>query len=238
MKNKICIILCILVCACASSCGPMEQVFSSIVPKNPFVESQVAKETPQAQYSQAPTLTQTPEIAQPTAPAQIEATQPPAPAESAQFPAITPSPAPSPTDAPRMYSSWANLVSFDDETGVAQFDYYNVLTGEDAVEYLVEYEGYSLDDARAWVADFADSEYIEKNHNSQLRAIDLDLVPLELMWQPNGEHVYDVIPVPSSASDFRKLYKLNPVLLLDSYPFYIEVNSGGEVSLVSQVYWP
>ncbi len=127
------------------------------------------------------------------------------------------------------------MVSFDPDTGVAQFDYFDKLYGDEAVAYLIENEGFTEAEAREYLE--PDSVYVEKNTSKALRAIDIDDVALELMWQPNGEHVQDdVTPIATSASDFRKIYKLNRDLLLDSYPFYIKVNSNGQVTLVGQVY--
>lgn len=135
-----------------------------------------------------------------------------------------------------MYSSYAHLVSFDPDTGVAEFDYFDILKGDDAVAYLVEHDGYSEAEAQSLVADYADSEYVEKNTNSQLRAIDLDDVSLSLMYQPSGDQVEGAEPVPSTASDFRAIFELDSSLLLDSFFYYIHVENG-HVSLVEQVYW-
>ena len=35
-----------------------------------------------------------------------------------------------------MYSSYADLISFDPETGIAKFDYFDMLRGADAVKFL------------------------------------------------------------------------------------------------------
>jgi hypothetical protein len=145
---------------------------------------------------------------------------------------------PAPTQAgPSMYSSYADLVSFDPNTGVAQFDYFEILRGSKAVNHLVKYEGYSKADAQARVADFADSEFVKKNLSKQLRAIDVDAVPLRLMFRPDGNHVPDVTSVAATASDFRAVYAHDPELLTYSYFFYIHVEKDGRVSLVEQVYW-
>jgi hypothetical protein len=145
---------------------------------------------------------------------------------------------PSPTQAgPAMYSSYADLVSFDPNTGVAQFDYFEMLRGSKAVDHLVRYEGYSKADAQARVADFADSEFVKKNLSKQLRAIDVDRVPLRLMFRPDGKHVSDANPVAATAADFRAVYAHDPELLTCSYFFYIHVEKDGRVSLVEQVYW-
>ncbi|NLI54315.1 MAG: hypothetical protein GX417_08295 [Clostridiales bacterium] len=161
-------------------------------------------------------------------------TEPPAPTPTA---IATPEPTPTP-QSPRMYSSYADLVSFDPDTGVAKFDYFDMLRGEDAVAFLVDHEGYSLADAQELVDNFADSEYVKKNTNPQLREIDLDDVSLSLMVQTSGEFVEGATPVPSNASDFRAIYALDPTLLTNTYFYYITVESDGRVSLVEQVYWP
>ena len=82
-------------------------------------------ETPAA----APTLTASP--VSKTEPAQATAV-PTTPVESAALPstpaAAIVTPAPSITaENPKMYSSYADLVSFDPATGVAQFDYFDLL---------------------------------------------------------------------------------------------------------------
>lgn len=139
---------------------------------------------------------------------------------------------------PEMYTSYARLKSFDPSTGVAQFDYFDILRGDEAVDFLVNHEGYSQEDAQELVESFADSEYVEKNTNPQLRAIDIDGVSLSLMYQPSGAQVDGVEAVPSTASDFRAIYALDAGLLLNSFFFKIHVEDDGHVSLVEQVYWP
>ena len=221
MKKAICSILCLMalcasLCACSPSFGSLEEASNALASQIPSLKplaSPAATEMPKA--TQSPVSAQTP--------------------EATQLPIPTVMPTPLPTAGPKMYSSFAHLVSFDPATGVAQFDYFDRLYGDKAVKYLVENEGYTEAEAREYLE--PDSVYVEKNTNKALRAIDIDDVPLELMWQANGEHVQDdVTPISTNALDFRKIYKLYPDLLLDSYPFYIEVNSDGEVTLVGQVY--
>jgi len=163
---------------------------------------------------------------------------------AAQTPSPEPIATPTPTATPEgeagteFYSSYAYLASFDPDTGVAQFDYFDMLKGDDAVAYLVEHEGVSQAEAQSRVDDFADSEFVEKNQSRQLRAIDLDEVALSLMYQSSGAPVENAPPVPSTAGDFRAIYALDPALLLDSFFFYIHADEGGNPSLVEQVYWP
>lgn len=149
--------------------------------------------------------------------------------------AITPSPT---VSGPEMYSSYAHLDSFDPATGIAQFDYFDMLRGDEAIQYLVDHEGYTQAEAEEYVNNFADSEYIEKNTNPQLRAIDLTHLSLSLMFQPSGAEVSDATPVPSTYSDFLAIWTLDSNLLLNTYFYYIHVESDGHVSLVEQVYWP
>ncbi len=192
-----------------------------------------AAATAEPTATSAPTDTPVPTPTQSPAP---EVTAAPSPT-----PVPTPSPTPSPTptpEGPRMYSSYAELVSFDPETGIAKFDYFDMLRGSAAIEFLVENEGYSLADAHDLVDNFADSEYVKKNTNPQLRAIDLDEVDIKLMWKPNGDPVNDSIAIPATAEDFRAIYALDTSLLLETYFYYIHVDGSGQVSLVEQVYWP
>ncbi len=137
-----------------------------------------------------------------------------------------------------MYSSYADLISFDPDTGIAKFDYFDMLRGDSAVDFLVDHEGYTQIAAEKHVRSFADSEYVKKNTNSQLRAIDIDDVPLKLMVKPNGDPVVGTEPKSVTAAQFRAIYSLNTSLLLESYFYYIHVESDGTVALVEQVYWP
>lgn len=186
----------------------------------------------------APEPTPTASPAQPAETAQPTETLPtptealPTPTEAAN------TAAPSPTASnPPMYSSLAHLVSFDPASGVARFDYFDMLRGDDAVDFLVAHEGYSEADAQALVDEFADSEFVEKNTNSQLRAIDLDDTPLKMMIQPSGEPVDGAESIPSSAADVRAIYAIDPALL-SAYFYSIHVEADGRVSLVEQLYWP
>ena len=137
-----------------------------------------------------------------------------------------------------MYSSYADLISFDPETGIAKFDYFDMLRGSIAVKFLVEQEGYTQAAAEELVNNFADSEFVKKNTNPQLRAIDIDDVSLKLMVKPNGNPVDGAESIAATAANFRAIYSINTSLLLESYFYYIHVESDGHVSLVEQVYWP
>jgi hypothetical protein len=136
-----------------------------------------------------------------------------------------------------MYSSYAHMVSYDPARGLADFDYFNMLRGNDAVAYLVEHEGYTLSAAQALVDDFADSEFVEQNDNPQLRTVNLATVDLKLMYYPDGTMVTGAEPVDSELIDLYNLYHVDPDLVLDSFFYYVVV-SGGVVTAVRQVYWP
>jgi hypothetical protein len=180
----------------------------------------------------------------------------PSPAlETAPLPETTAEPLPDPTvlltlvptaagplpsaapEGPEIYSSYAHMVSLDVARGVADFDYFDMLRGADAVEWLVEHEGYSEADAQAAVAEFADSEFIEKNTNPQIRHIDLTDIPLKLMFRPDGTMVEGAEPVDSEYADMYVLYELDRSLVLDTFFYYITAEDGEAVS-VEQVYWP
>ena len=145
--------------------------------------------------------------------------------------------APEPSNSAEMYSSYAHMVSFDPARGWADFDYFDMLKGDDAVKWLVEHEGYTQVAAQKEVDDFSDSEYIEKNTNKQLRTIDLKNVTLKLMYHSNGKKISGADPINATIDDIEALYALNKSYVLDTHFYYIKVQNGKVVS-VSQVYWP
>ena len=190
--------------------------------------------TPSPAVTDTPAPTAAPTVA-PTATPAAETAAPAATMAATAAPTAAPSPTPK---GPAMYSSYADLISFDPETGIAKFDYFDMLRGADAVKFLVDHEGYTQTAAQKMVDDFADSEFVKKNINPQLRAIDIDDVPLKLMVKPNGDPVDGAEPVSVTAKEFRAIYALNTSLLLESYFYYIHVDTDGNVTHVEQVYWP
>ena len=196
---------------------------------------------PEATSSPTPAATDTPTpTAAPTAtPTATPETATTTPTLTAETTTLSPTPSPTPTpNGPPMYSSYADLISFDPETGIAKFDYFDMLRGADAVKFLVDHEGYTQTNAQKMVDDFAESEFVKKNINPQLRAIDIDDVPLKLMVKPNGDPVDGAESVSVTAKEFRAIYALNTSLLLESYFFHVTVDDDGKVTLVEQVYWP
>ena len=190
--------------------------------------------TPSPAVTDTPAPTAAPTVA-PTATPVAETATPASTVAATAMPTAAPSPTPK---GPTMYSSYADLISFDPETGIAKFDYFDMLRGADAVKFLVDHEGYTQTAAQKMVDDFADSEFVKKNTNPQLRAINIDDVPLKLMVKPNGDPVDGAEPVSVTAKQFRAIYALNTSLLLESYFYYIHVDTDGNVTLVEQVYWP
>lgn len=199
-----------------------------------------APATPTPTSTPSPAVTDTPAptaapTATPAATPVAETATPAATVAATAAPTAAPSPTP---NGPAMYSSYADLIAFDPETGIAKFDYFDMLRGADAVKFLVDHEGYTQTAAQKMVDDFADSEFVKKNINPQLRAINIDDVPLKLMVKPNGDPVDGAEPVSVTAKEFRAIYALNTSLLLESYFYYIHVDTDGNVTLVEQVYWP
>lgn len=131
------------------------------------------------------------------------------------------------------------MVSYDPARGWADFDYFDMLRGDAAIQWLVDHEGYTLADAQNEVNNFADSEFVLKNTNPQLRTIDLRNIPLKLMYHADGTKVEGATPVDAELIDLYNLYNFNSKLILaPDAPFYHITVVGTEVVLVEQVYWP
>lgn len=145
--------------------------------------------------------------------------------------------APSVVNTANMYSSYAFMKSFDPITGWARFDYFDMLRGTDAVNWLVANEGYTQADAQALVDDFADSEFITKNVNPQLRTADMNTSAITMMYHPDGTQVDDATPVSLTYNKFKTLYASYPDKVLNSFFYYVTVE-GGVITEVEQVYWP
>lgn len=142
-----------------------------------------------------------------------------------------------PYKGPKLYTSFAYMVAYHPSTGYADFDYFDLLQGESAVKWLVSQEGYSQAEAEEAVAGFADSEFIEKNINSQLRTINLSDLPLKLMYDKSGNMDDYVRPFDSTIDDLNALFALDSSLVLDSFFYKVHATDGTVIS-VEQVYWP
>lgn len=150
----------------------------------------------------------------------------------------TPSPTLAPPQNPSMYDSDAFLVSFDASTGFAEFDFIVILQGDAAVQYMVSNQGKTLQEAQDIVDDWADSECIIKNDNPQLRTINMTSTDITMLFYPDGSEDYTLSGVSFTYNDFVNLYQ-NNFERIEYYLFYhIDVDSAGDVLVVSQVYWP
>lgn len=138
---------------------------------------------------------------------------------------------------PNMYSSYADMVSFDPETGWALFDYWDMLKGDEAKQWLVDHEGYTEANAKEYVDNMSDSEFVKKNTNPRLRAVDLSKVSIKMMFQQDGTPVAGAEPVTLTYAEFMNLYAAKPDAVLTSYFYYVTVQSG-KVKTVEQPYWP
>jgi len=159
------------------------------------------------------------------------------PVETTAAPPTTLMTEPTISNPESMYTSYAHLESFDPATGLAQFDYFDMLRGQDAIDWLVAHEGYTLADATALVNDFADSEFVYKNVNPQLRTADMQDVTIRMMYEADGTQMPGADTTPLSYSEFVTLYTAHPAYVLNSF-FYRVIVSDGIITEVHQVYWP
>lgn len=154
-------------------------------------------------------------------------------------PTPTPTVTPPPIDNPQMYSSFAHMVSFDPATGYAQFDYFEQITGEEAVDALVKYENYEQWDAEAEVRNWPEGSFYEYNRDKQLRTVDMSKVDVRLIVNTNGLIIEDLSnPKKSGLPEVLALYNANPDYLYDYFFYWITVNDQGTATKVEQVYRP
>ena len=150
---------------------------------------------------------------------------------------VTPQNEPTPNNTMDFYSCYAFMVSYNPLNGWAEFDYFYMLKGQEAIDFLVDHEGYSQADAEEMVNNFADGEYVCRNTNKGLRTIDLDTVPIKLMYHSNGTLVADSTSIDATSADVTALYNLDPKYLFEHFFFYIHCDDDGNVTLVEQIYW-
>lgn len=142
-----------------------------------------------------------------------------------------------------MYSSYAYMVSFDPSTGLAEFDYFTMLTGEEAIDFLVSDQGYSYEDAKAEVDAFCDGEFVMKNTNSQLRTIDLMATPILSLYNADGSRASTwPAACPITYDDFVSLYEFDlsdsdGIDYVQGDIFYYVTVEDGFVTQVAQEYW-
>lgn len=152
--------------------------------------------------------------------------------------AATTQPNPLPANPSNMYSSYAFMKAFDPATGMASFDYFDILKGQDAIDFLVSNKGYTPEAAAEEVNNYADSEYVLKNLNPQLRYADMTVVPISMMYDAAGVSSTDANTIPLSYADFLSLYQSHPGDVVDGHFFYFVTVTDGQITAVDQVYWP
>jgi hypothetical protein len=142
-----------------------------------------------------------------------------------------------------MYSSYALLSSFDPATGLAEFDYFDMLTGQDAIDWLVSHEGYTQAEAEDTVNNFADGEFDMKNVNPQLRTVDLSVTPLKAIYYADGSQTATwPESEPISFADFVALYDVEKagsdgITYVTGNMFYYITVVNNQVTEVKQVFW-
>ena len=238
MKKVLLAVFCLIMLALVA-CGEAAEAVTVMSSTPDATKTHTIASAEPTPVKTTPPDTQTPAMAGESASATPKLSSTPTPSTSepesaAPAPAATPSPSPAPT--PRMYSSYAHLVSFDTRTGIAQFDYFDYLKGQDAVNYLVEREGYTLENAQTEVANWPDSMFIEKNSSSKLRAVDLSSVPIYMIVDRNGYANEYYEPIKMNYKDFKNLYNSMPVVILDTYFYRVKVDDSGAIESVTQIY--
>jgi len=195
-----------------------------------------AAKTTAAAITSTPTLpAETTAAPTPTLPAGTTAAPTPTiPAESAHTPVI---------NTAAMYSSYAFLNSFDPATGLAEFDYFDMLNGQDAINWLVSYEGYTQADAENEVNNYVDGEFVLKNANPQLRTVDLSVTPLKAIYYADGSYTATWSAAELiSFTDFVALYEYEKVdpdkrTYVTGWMFYYITVVDDVVTEVKQVFW-
>jgi len=146
---------------------------------------------------------------------------------------------PQPEGNPNMYSSHAHLVEYDTETGWAKFDYFEIMTGDEAIDALMVYEGYDLASAQVEVMSWEEGGYYEKNTNPQLRTVDLGNAEVRMIVKTDGTLIDDIGNPPLyELSDINALYDANPIFIIDYFDYFVTVDDKGTVTKVEQVYRP
>ncbi|NLT11058.1 MAG: hypothetical protein GXY06_01380 [Clostridiaceae bacterium] len=143
-----------------------------------------------------------------------------------------------PANPSSMYSSYAFMKSFDPETGVAAFDYFDMLRGQDAIDFLVSNKGYTPEAAAEEVNEYADGEFVLKNVNPQLRYADMSVVSISMMYDAAGVISTDANTFSLNYADFLLLFQSHPGDVVDGIFFYYVTVANGQITAVDQVYWP
>lgn len=134
----------------------------------------------------------------------------------------------------QLYSSYAYLRRFDPQSGIAQFDYFDVLTGNDAVNYLINCEGYCSLVAQEVVARYEKTDFLEVNPDGALWDIDLSKTDIKLLYDVDGSFAEPA--EAASIEDFTSLWNVDKSLLMQKYFYYITVDEAtGQADSIEQL---
>ena len=149
---------------------------------------------------------------------------------------LSPVPAPEQPQQPEqgMYSSYAYMRSFDPQSGIAQFDYFDVLTGSEAVNYLINCEGYCSLVAQEEVAKYEQTDFLEVNPDGALWDIDLMQTDIVILYNADGS--FSEQATSASIEDVAAIWNADKSLLLQRHFYYITVDEAtGQVLSIEQL---
>lgn len=119
------------------------------------------------------------------------------------------------------YSSYAHMRSFDPNTGIAQFDFFELLTGAEAVDYLINCEGYCSAVAEEQVDEYTQGDFLEKNTSAMLREVDMREVSIKLLYSPDESIAADGQSIDFSFEDLVSLWNADKAKVLLTHFYYI-----------------
>jgi hypothetical protein len=137
-----------------------------------------------------------------------------------------------------LYSSYAWLDSFDKKTGLAKFDYAQMLFGHDKVEWLMKNKGMSEEDAEN-----SEPPYVIVNENPRLREINMKsleiwLIPDHSLYScgivDDDVDWYNLYQV--TYDEFALVYSKFPEVMTDQRFYYITVNDSGIAVKIEEIF--
>jgi len=134
---------------------------------------------------------------------------------------------------PSINSGYAYMTSYDPARGFADFDYIELLEGEEAVQWLINEEGMDPEEAE-WMAE---EYYTVKNVNPLIRTLDLREAEVTVLFDEDGVLDPDH-PVTGDLLVLYNLYELDPNYVLNVFFYYVEVGSDGIVTSLTQIFTP
>jgi hypothetical protein len=131
---------------------------------------------------------------------------------------------------------YAHCTAFNPATGVVTLDYVDVLTGDEAVNALMQDYGLTKADAEAQLYDYEPNEYI-RNQNPQLRTFTMDdTTVIKVLYNTDGTmspegHL-------CTYAEFKALYAAQADVVTNEYQLYSVVVRNNKVVALEQVYRP